>query len=292
MEIWKGEVADEEAVQKYVEKLIDENPVLLFTKAVDLQSSRANFVLNDGGVQYNQIELDNDDYQYLTQQLVRFGSAFNDSSKKEVESEIKIKTEQIERYLMEKTGERQPLPSLFVKGQPLGGMENIAKMVESMDFQQMLDTEGIEHNLAEIQSKSYLKRLDPKYFTVDSVERILNLNGIDFRTIRHDANMAANRLTEFLTSSTEDIKNVVLSKTQLITNNEGQYWLACLPWNKEIDLDALQSYLQVKALDLQIADEGTLQRKTGCNAGNANFFSILNVKKACDLTVLFDKDLY
>lgn len=86
VEIWKGEVADEEAVQKYVESLIDENPVLLFTKAVDLQSSRANFILNDGGVQYNNIELDNDDYQYLAEQFDRFGSAFSDSPKKEVES--------------------------------------------------------------------------------------------------------------------------------------------------------------------------------------------------------------
>ena len=36
VEIWKGEVSDEEAVQKYVESLIEQNPVMLFTKAVDL----------------------------------------------------------------------------------------------------------------------------------------------------------------------------------------------------------------------------------------------------------------
>lgn len=104
--------------------------------------------------------------------------------------------------------------------------------------------------------------------------------------------MAANRLTEFLTFPSEEFKNVVLSKTQLLTNNQGQYWLACLPWNKEIDLDALKQYLQVKALDLSFADEGTLQRKTGCSQSNANFFSILNVKNSCDVTVLFDQDLY
>lgn len=134
--------------------------------------------------------MDNDDYQYLTQQFDGFGSAFSNNSKKEIEckcshnhyfysflikclstsiliAEIKVKTEQIESYLMKKTGERQPLPSLFVKGQPLGGMENIAKMVESMDFQNMLDTEGIEHNLAQIQSKDYLKKIVTSYNTLE-----------------------------------------------------------------------------------------------------------------------------
>lgn len=61
---------------------------MLFTKAVDLESSRANFILNDGGVRYNNIELDNDDYQYLTEQFDVFGSAFTDDSKKEIESKF------------------------------------------------------------------------------------------------------------------------------------------------------------------------------------------------------------
>lgn len=86
VEVWQGEVLDEEAVQKYVESLIEENPVLLFTKAVDLQSSRASYILNDGGVQYNNIELNNEDYQYLTEQINTFSSAFADGQKKELES--------------------------------------------------------------------------------------------------------------------------------------------------------------------------------------------------------------
>lgn len=192
---------------------------------------------------------------------------------------------------MKKTGEQQPLPSLFVKGQPLGGMENIAKMVESVDFQKMLDSEGIEHNLAQIQSKDYLKRLVPLYDSCESIERILYLNGVDFTTVEHEANLAASRLAEFL-SFPEEVKNVVFSKTRLLTNNQGKYWLACLPWNKEIDLAALQQYLKEKAPSFSYADEGTLQRKTGCSQGNANFFSLLNVNRTCDVTVLFDKELY
>ena len=62
VEVWRGDIADEATVQRYVESLIEENPVLLFTKAVDLQSSRATYMLNDGGVQYHNIELDNDEY--------------------------------------------------------------------------------------------------------------------------------------------------------------------------------------------------------------------------------------
>ena len=62
VEIWKGEALDEEAVQKYIENLLEDNPVLLFTKATDIQSIRASYILNDGGVQYNNIELDNEDY--------------------------------------------------------------------------------------------------------------------------------------------------------------------------------------------------------------------------------------
>lgn len=192
---------------------------------------------------------------------------------------------------MKKTGQQQPLPSLFVKGQPLAGMENIAKMVESTDFQNILDSEGIEHNLAEIQSKNYVKRLAPVYNSCESIERILYLNGVDFTTVKHEAGLAASRLLDFV-SSAEEFKNVVLSKTRLLTNNQGQYWLACLPWNKEIDLSALQQHLQVKAAEFCYADEGTLQRKTGCSMGNANFFSLLNVNRECDVTVLFDKDLY
>lgn len=192
---------------------------------------------------------------------------------------------------MKKTGQQQPLPSLFVKGQPLGGMDNIAKMVESMDFQKMLDSEGIEHNLAQIQSKSYLKRLVPTYNNLESIERILNLNYIDFKTVRHEANLAANRLIEFLAFPAE-FKNVVVSKTQLLTNNQGKYWLACLPCNKEIDLPALQQYLNGNAPALSYADANTLQLKTGCDPSNANFFSLLNVRKTCDVTVLFDKELY
>lgn len=43
---------------------------------------------------------------------------------------------------------------------------------------------------------------------------------------------------------------------------------------------------------MSFADERALQRKTGCDPNNANFFSILNVNRQCDLTVLFDKELY
>lgn len=45
---------------------------------------------------------------------------------------------------------KQPLPSLFVKGESMGGMDGIVEKVKSMDFQKMLDSEGIEHNLATI----------------------------------------------------------------------------------------------------------------------------------------------
>lgn len=143
---------------------------------------------------------------------------------------------------MKKTGQQSPLPTLFVKGQPLGGMEDIAKMVKSTDFQTMLDSEGIEHNLAQIQSKSYLKGLMPKYDTIESIERILNLNNIDFQTIRHDANLAANHILEFMMLP-EKFKNVMLSKTMLLTNNQGKYWLACLPWYKNINLNSLKKQL-------------------------------------------------
>lgn len=61
---------------------------MLFTKAVDLESSRANFILNDGGVRYNNIELDNDDYQYLTNQIDTFSSAFVEGQKNELESKF------------------------------------------------------------------------------------------------------------------------------------------------------------------------------------------------------------
>ena len=60
----------------YIENLIEENPVLLFTKSIDIQSSRAAYILNDGGVQYNNIELNNEDYQYLAEQIDTFNSAF------------------------------------------------------------------------------------------------------------------------------------------------------------------------------------------------------------------------
>lgn len=46
----------------YIENLIEENPVLLFSKSTDIQSSRATYILNDGGVKYNNIELNNEDY--------------------------------------------------------------------------------------------------------------------------------------------------------------------------------------------------------------------------------------
>ena len=99
----------------------------------------------------------------------------------------------------------------------MGGIENIVQMVESADFQKMLDTEGIENNLAEIQGKNYFQRLIPSYDTRESIERILNLNQIDFKTVKHEANLATNRLIDFLHFS-EDVKNVVLSKTKLLTN--------------------------------------------------------------------------
>ena len=86
VEIWTGEAVDEESVQKYVESLIEENPVLLFTKAVDIESSRVSYILNDGGIQYNNIELDNDDYQYLADQIDNLNSAFSDGQKLELES--------------------------------------------------------------------------------------------------------------------------------------------------------------------------------------------------------------
>lgn len=93
----------------------------------------------------------------------------------------------------------------------------------------MLDQEGIEHNLATIQSKDYLmKRLKPSYNTIEQIERILIMNGIDYRTFKHGADAAASKLSELM-SLPEELNNVVLSQTKLLTNNEGQYWLACLP---------------------------------------------------------------
>lgn len=174
----------------------------------------------------------------------------------------------------------------------MGGIYDIAEMVKSIDFQQMLDSEGIEHNLATIQSKAYLKKLMPSFDTLESIERILLMNGIDFRTIKHGADIAAGRLTEFLTLP-EEFNNVVLSQTKLLTNNEGQYWFACLPLDKEIDLGALAKHLNINSgNDLAFADERTLRSQTGCNESNANFFSILNVRRDLDMTVLFDKDLF
>lgn len=43
---------------------------------------------------------------------------------------------------------------------------------------------------------------------------------------------------------------------------------------------------------MSFADEHTLQRKTGCSESNANFFSLLNIKRDCNITFLFDKELF
>ena len=51
-------------------------------------------------------------------------------------------------------------------------------------------------------------------------------------------------------------------------------------------MTALKDHLNMKFLS--VADERTLLRKTGCKENNANFFSLLNVKRDCDVTVLFD----
>jgi len=54
------------------------------------------------------------------------------------------------------------------------------------------------------------------------------MNGIDFRTFKHEADFAAFKFNELL-KMPEEMSSVILSQTKLLTNNEGQYWLACLP---------------------------------------------------------------
>ena len=50
----------------------------------------------------------------------------------------------------------------------------------------------------------------PSYDTIESIERILLLNCIDFRTFKHEVDMAAGRISEFL-SLPEGSNNVMLS---------------------------------------------------------------------------------
>ena len=134
----------------------------------------------------------------------------------------------------------------------------------------------------------------PQFNTIESIERILAINGIDFKTLKHEADIAANKLKSDILSHSADLNKVILSQTKLLTNNEGQYWLACLPQSKKIDLIALSKHLNIESTSNQLsfADERTLKKKTGCSENNANFFSLLNVKKECNVTVLFDKELF